>query len=319
MYNVLIIGAGSIGAMKPDEYDSPTTENILTHAHAAYANTKTVLKGIVDINKDAAYLAGEKWKCKSSQCIDDFCCDEIDIVIVSCNTENHAEMVLEAEEKLNPKFFIVEKPFCFSHDEASKIGHLNHKIAVNYLRRYETYHRHLIHSVNRHVYGEVYSAIFKYVRGLERDGCHAINLIQALFGNICNYTKISSGKNDYSDNDLTDSYLFETKGCKNVMLIGCDGREYDIFEFDLICEKAIISLKDHGLKIETRIPEKEKIYGNYKSIEPFGKVKDTYLSKSLENVLGNVVNYLDGLSELYCSAKDAIDTRFFIDYLRGKF
>jgi predicted dehydrogenase len=318
MYNVLIIGAGSIGAMKPDEYDSPTTENILTHAHAAYANKKTKLIGIIDIDRGKAIKASAKWECDFSTDIGNFIHKEIDIVIVSCNTENHAEVILEAEEKLSPKFFIVEKPFCSSYNELLKISHLNHKIAVNYLRRYESYHRHLISAVNRHVYGEVYSAIFKYVRGLERDGCHAINLIQALFGEILNYKKINNDRNDYNDEDLTDSYLFETKGCNNIMLVGCDGRKYDIFEFDLICEKAIISLKDHGLKIETRIPEIEKVYGNYKSIEPFGKVRETFLSKSLENVLMNVVNHLEGLTYLYCPAKDASDTRFVIDNLRGK-
>jgi predicted dehydrogenase len=317
MYKVLIIGAGSIGALKPSELDSPKTSNILTHAHAAYANDKTILAGIVDIDEKKALEAGHKWRCKASSCIEDFCCDEIDIVIVSCNTENHADVILEAEEKLGPRFFIVEKPFCVSYNEASRVSHLNHKIAVNYLRRYETLHRHLISRVNRHACGEIYACIFKYVRGLERDGCHAINLIQALFGNIFNFIKINSGRNDYSDSDLTDSYMINTRGCKNVLLIGCDGREYDIFEFELICEKAIISMKDHGIKLEYRTIEKEKVYGNYNTIQPIGEITETFLKESLKNVIGNVVNYLEGKVPLYCSADDALQTRHILDVMRS--
>ena len=63
MYNVLIIGAGSVGTSKPDKYDSPLTENILTHAHAVYNNDDLKIIGIVDKDLKKAKKAGKKWSC----------------------------------------------------------------------------------------------------------------------------------------------------------------------------------------------------------------------------------------------------------------
>jgi len=69
--NWLIIGAGSIGALKPNELDSPTTENILTHAHALHR-----LRGrreiddffIVDVDEEKAGEACVRWN--TSPCCD---------------------------------------------------------------------------------------------------------------------------------------------------------------------------------------------------------------------------------------------------------
>lgn len=50
-YNALIIGAGSIGGLKPEKFDNRKTKNILTVAHAFYKNKRIDLKGFVDSTK----------------------------------------------------------------------------------------------------------------------------------------------------------------------------------------------------------------------------------------------------------------------------
>ena len=61
-YTAVLLGAGSIGALKPNEFDSPDTEEILTHAHAIYNHPKINLLGIIDSNINKAKKAGNKWK-----------------------------------------------------------------------------------------------------------------------------------------------------------------------------------------------------------------------------------------------------------------
>jgi len=61
IYKVAIIGCGSIGANKPDHIDSPNSENVLTHAHAVSAHSRTELVAFVDIDKKKLRSARFKW------------------------------------------------------------------------------------------------------------------------------------------------------------------------------------------------------------------------------------------------------------------
>ena len=57
IYNVLIIGAGKIGAF----FDQPGSENILTHAHAFSTHPGFKLLGFVDSNAGQAQKAVSIW------------------------------------------------------------------------------------------------------------------------------------------------------------------------------------------------------------------------------------------------------------------
>jgi len=48
MYKVIIIGSGSIGALKEARYDDINSKSILTHANAVYRHSKYKLIGIID-------------------------------------------------------------------------------------------------------------------------------------------------------------------------------------------------------------------------------------------------------------------------------
>ena len=56
-YNVVIIGAGNIGA----GFDSPESDEILTHAHAFLKNDKFNLIGFYDVDFVKAASAANKW------------------------------------------------------------------------------------------------------------------------------------------------------------------------------------------------------------------------------------------------------------------
>ena len=60
-YNVAIIGVGSIGALKNNQFDSPDTDNIFTHAHACYNHPQVDKIGFFDTDLDKALKAMEKW------------------------------------------------------------------------------------------------------------------------------------------------------------------------------------------------------------------------------------------------------------------
>ena len=62
MYKALIIGAGSIGALKDDKFDSPSNpDKVLTHAHAFYKHPDIKIKCVIDRDILKARMAAEKW------------------------------------------------------------------------------------------------------------------------------------------------------------------------------------------------------------------------------------------------------------------
>jgi len=71
-YKALICGAGSIGALKPDEFDSPESKQIYTHAHACYSHPNIDLVGIVDQDFEKASKAGTKWNTTAYGSINEF-------------------------------------------------------------------------------------------------------------------------------------------------------------------------------------------------------------------------------------------------------
>lgn len=60
-YNVLIIGAGNIGAF----FDMPYSKNVLTHAHAFSKVEGFNLLGFVDVDNKKAIEAANIWNAKA--------------------------------------------------------------------------------------------------------------------------------------------------------------------------------------------------------------------------------------------------------------
>ena len=76
-YNVLIIGAGNIGAL----YDSPGSNHILTHAHAFSKTPGFSLIGFFDTDFEKAHHAAQRWNTQVFKTLEEvFASYTIDIV-----------------------------------------------------------------------------------------------------------------------------------------------------------------------------------------------------------------------------------------------
>ena len=114
MYNIVLIGAGSIGSNKPDELDSPKTKYPLTHAHALYnlhREKKVNWLGIVDINPVKLQMATQKWDCHGFDLLEGIKQD-IDIIVIAVDTKVHYGFIKAVAIDRKPKIIIIEKPFC---------------------------------------------------------------------------------------------------------------------------------------------------------------------------------------------------------------
>jgi predicted dehydrogenase len=320
-YNAVVVGSGSIGASKPDKFDSPKTKNVLTIAHAFYKHPQIDLIGIVDTDIVKAKSAAMKWKTLYYKYIDEIK-KPIDIMALCIPTGKHYDFInyFYLSNCMTPKVLLAEKPFCNSYDEAVKAKNILYKkdimTSIDYIRRYDTSVQMLKQDIEFGHIGEIYSCIVHYDRGLVRDGCHAIDLCNYLFGKFLG-GEILPGRrcNDYDDKDLTYPVHMVYEKCGNVFMVPGNGEAFSIFEIDIIGEKGRYRLVDHGLKLEVYKVEKEKTYGTYNAMSTDCIKLKTELPKALMNYVNNAVRYLDWKEDLLCTPDDAIEVHRIIEKL----
>ena len=305
MYNAVIIGAGSIGALKPDKYDSPETDNILTMAHAFHNHPDINLIGIVDTNPKKAGEAAKKWN--TDPYIDITIKNKIDIIAVCVLTQNHKQ-VLDEVLYYKPQIIMAEKPFCTHLITAKHIHNkTNTPILINYTRRYVPQIEALRNAICAGVYGKIYHAKLTYTRGLKREACHAIDLFNWMFGKCISGQILSkNGLNDFSNTDRTYPVYLEYKYCPHVFLCPVDGRDYAVFDIEIFTEKGKILLNEHSLKIEHYNVIPEKTYGDYKMLGDLFFTVKTDLKTALMNYVQNAIDVIEGKRKPICTSSDAI-------------
>jgi len=322
-YNAVVAGAGSIGALKPDEFDSPKSKNILTLAHAFHNHPKINLVGIVDVDFEKAMLAGDKWGTIAYEDIK-FIPQNIDIVTVAIPTERHLSYCLNLPEELgyDPKILIIEKPATnfIEHAELiqEKYKNKNTQILVDYIRRYEPIHCMIREELKNGSFGNILSCRILYTRGLMHEGCHAIDFCNNFFGEY--QTGLINGQPiiDFREEDPTYSGFMIYENCPNVVILPCDGRKYSIFDIEIVTDKAIIRFIDHGLRVRVFKSEPEKTYGNYPSMNYTPWDFPTELDAALYYLVNNAVEVLEKEKKPLCGIEDAIKVHKIYGYLRGE-
>lgn len=318
MYNVLIIGCGSIGALKPDKYDSPDTENILTHCHAVKKHDKFRLWGVMDSDYDKMMKAARKWGCmgfpgfKALGKID----DEIDIAVIATPIETHYRIYRKIKDR-NLKAIIIEKPCGIDYDMCNLMK--GERVVVNYTRRFLPRYKNFKKEFESGAC-KILSCVVYYVRGLLRDGCHAIDLCRYFFGEILDVKKLSTGPDDYSPDDTTDCIWMQAERCPNIVIIPGDGRVADCFDFEIMTDKGMICLYEHGAKLFIRGIEKERVYGDYDSLT--GKqIKYNFdmgfSRQALLSLYDNVAGVIEGKEKPICTVEDALIVHEIIEKVRN--
>jgi len=326
-YKVAIIGAGSIGANKPEHIDYPNSPNILTHANAVDRHITCELMAIVDNDPKQLMKAKEKWNpLVAVGSYNDLVLGHgaPDIVILAVPTKYHYETLLQIFMTSQlPKLIIAEKPFCETLTEAEEMMSAYNdegvQIAIDYIRRYATKYQEIKKQIDNNEFGKVQNARVIYTRGLRHEGCHGIDLMRYFLGEVkfCGGTKVNSII-DRDENDPTIYAKFRFEKCPHVTFEPCDGRMYGIFEIDICFENCRLRFIDNGLQVE-RYPINQENEWGHKSLD-YGLSNvlrtETGLGTALYNLIDNCVNFLSGKEELVCTANDAVAVHKVLDELK---
>jgi predicted dehydrogenase len=298
-YKALIIGAGSIGALKPSEFDSPESKQIYTHAHACYSHPDIELVGIVDININKAVEACLKWNSTPFPSVKyGYECLEVqenvpDIAIVAVDTKNHIQVINDLIP-YKPKVIICEKPFCLNHEQAYNIAwkckeHGIHLI-INYLRGFVPELKQLSNDLKSGVYGDIYNFTLRYSRGIKRDGSHALYWCLNTFGKVGINTRHDHKylHDNTEDNDYNIHFYYQSNLCPVVSFIPI-GSAYSTYNADIYTEKGRIELLDNWSTI--RFHESAmSTYGNYRATGLLFNDKTTQLDQALTYLLDEAIS-----------------------------
>ena len=324
-YNAVIIGAGSIGAMKPDKYDSPTSRDVLTIAHAMY-NNKRIEFDIWDKDIIKQTEAQNKWfrnihRVPARQKEE----PQFDIIAVCTPTETHYNIIKESIKHAKPKLILAEKPFCSNKKEASEIVRLcaknNIHLIIDYIRRFDSSAYIIKHELDN--CEQIYWTTVTYNRGFVHEACHAIDLMNFWFGE-CSIVSVPV-KNKIIDRDKNDpaAHIICEHNKVPVFYMPVDGREFSIFEITIMTNRGKIVLADHGKTalFYNRIPE--PTYGNYETLNSKPIITKTELTVALQNMMDHIIMTLDTgtVPDWICSGKEALMVHDVIDMYnkaRGK-
>lgn len=308
-FNVLIIGAGNIGAF----YDTPLSIEILTHAHAFSTTPGFRLSGFVDKNKKKAVNAAKIWGGKAYESIEEvFQNEKIDIVCVCVSDESHYE-ILKIIASYPIKLVFCEKPFITKPQYASEIidiykkKHIN--ITVNYTRRFVPEFELIRKNIIKEKYGKYITGTGYYGKGIFHNGVHMIDLLRFFLGPI-NNIKISDKIFDHTEADPSMSaFLTIRKGVFFMQAI--DSRKFSIFEIDLVFEKARIKIINSGNDIIEYSIRSNKLYKNYDNLIITNEIK-TSLNKALCFAVSNIYDYLIKKTPLLVNASEIVEMERFI-------
>jgi predicted dehydrogenase len=246
--NAAIVGCGNIAGF----YDTPNSDEILTHAHAFALCDKTKLVACCDISQASLQRFTSVWGSNINAYlnVDEMLKNEnIDLIVIASNTESHYEVLEKVLLQTDIKHIICEKPFVSNMQEYSKISKLiqkkNPNLLINFIRCFDPSINRVKKLLEKGKLGSILGFSAKVNKGLYHNGSHVLSLVEHLFGEIVQFE--ANGRN-VIDGDIYGSFWMQTMQTSGV-LINFDGSEFSIFEMEIICQKGVIKIKKSGFDI----------------------------------------------------------------------
>lgn len=303
-YRVGIIGAGMMAC----GYDTPQSDNVLSHAHAIAVSDGFILAGIYDIDKSKAIYSAKRWNTKAYSSLEELKVD-CDLICCAVSDNAHYEVLSSFFEAGSIKAVLCEKPISTDVQDAIQIvEHFKKKnipVIVNYSRRFMSGFRTLKKQVSD--YGKLIIGNCFYGKGMIHNCSHMINILDYLI-DITDYQTISiySKVFDYNDDDPSIGFCLDNGESKVYFhVIPCDVTTD--FRFELCFEKGKIVYDDAEERIiyyKVMNSEKYNGYTNYRYL----KFDDASRNMALPMLYSDIHGLLCDATENYSDGESAVKT-----------
>lgn len=259
-----IIGCGQI-AGGYDEYAED--DQVRTHAKAYQQQPATELAAVVDQDHRRAKEFSTHWGVPEAYANTTEMLSTVEPDIVSiCTPDNtHAEMLELCLECPSIKAVWCEKPLMTEVKDAGVIvsGYTQRGVvlAVNYWLRWDAEIQHIKSSLEKGELGKIQKVVVYYTKGICHNGSHALDLLIDWFGEPNEKQVLGSHVDFTADDPTVDAHLLMNN--VSVYLIGADGREYSIFEIDILGTLGRINVKVSGRETKWFRRQPDQVYKGY--------------------------------------------------------
>ncbi|RYZ82468.1 MAG: Gfo/Idh/MocA family oxidoreductase [Proteobacteria bacterium] len=311
-FSAIIMGAGAIAS----EYDSPSSSEILTHAHALSAHPQFSLTGFYDPDQIKSIEAARKWSTQSFLTLSEVP-SNIDVIAVSAPTKVHRACFEEAL-KLKPRLIILEKPVAFDSAERNAIVAAAQasqiSVVVHYTRRFAPGLSELASRIQSNEFGKLQTGNAYYTKGWQNNGSHMMDLLFMLLGTPTRAQSIGCFV-DYSSEDLNHHVVINFGEAPVSIFAGREDR-YSEFSLSFLFEFAKIEISDFGFRYRIQRVIPDPIFPKYKSLESQGQVITTELDRSVYFLYDRVAEILNCSQPNLEGLKSACETENWLDVVR---
>ena len=264
-YRAAIIGCGKIGS---EFADDPRITDIYTHAGAYTACPHTDLVAVCDSDGDKVRKCGERWGVRHRfQDIHKMIKETQPEIISICTPDStHHAVICEAMKHRCIRAIYAEKPLALSLVDAREILDLaktrNVILAVNYFRRYAPTIQNLRKEIiEQKCIGEIQTVSCYYTKGILHNGTHLLDLARYIIGDVVSVQGFHNRCSDTRDFTL-DAYIRFENGASGY-IHGCDEKQFDICEMDIVGSSGRIRIIDSGHTIERYEVRDDPHYSGY--------------------------------------------------------
>lgn len=309
--SVLIIGCGNI-AGGYDDADSPA---IRSHAKAYRRNGNFTLAACVDPDPERAAAFARQWGvARHYTSIDDIAEREFDVVSLCSPAERHADH-LQAMLDWPVRLVFCEKPLTLDIGQSRRLvadyQRSGRALAVNFQRRWEA----CVRQLQGEDWGRLLVANGLYTKGVQANGSHMIDLLQALLGPL-KAEIATDAVIDYLPEDPTLGGVLRTESGAPVKLSVGDRGCFTVFELDLLFERGRVTFGDSGYSWCRRRVVDDARFAGYRILEP-PVWQPTALDLALGEAIDNIADFLSSGRPLLSTGHTALATQETVAELMG--
>lgn len=202
-----------------------------------------------------------------------------------------------------------EKPMTLVADNTASIINTAHDkniaIQINFFRRFIPEIKTLRFQINSGIYGKIKTINGYYADTYIHNGCHLIDLILYFVGNLSlDYARQLGPLNHEKDGAVL--LCCRTHNQISCVLQPFDRICYNIFELDLLCEKARIRICENGRRIEIHHVETDVFFPHLKILNPQPEVIKCEWTQSFTQALDNLIDNIQQKAPLFSPPEDSL-------------
>ncbi len=251
---VAIIGCGDIAG----GYDERAPgESVWTHAKAYRTRNDLEIVTAWDPNPSRLAAFCSHWGVTSPAKSPDTLLKDFspDVVSICSPNETHPDWLTKCLAHSSVRGILCEKPLALDHQTAESLGRAvsasGKTVAVNYLRRWDQNFANLIRDFKSGHLGRAISGRVLYTKGVFHNASHAINLLEALFGQADRAQVIS--ETSVPGRDVLADFFLEFSGGVRVWFEGLNHENFNHFEIEILTNQARIRSPGGGaIEIQSR-------------------------------------------------------------------